>query len=205
MEARLRSHVLSLPSSSCCLRLSFRDRALAAPRPLRRHAIHRVPAAGLSLPLPQPTSFAAQSVGQILPGPSREGEEVLRVSTVHSPAELEAVVAANMDKLVVLMCKAKGCRPCKLFARKYARAADMYRDTVFLELFGDESKDTRALMVKMGIKVTPTFVLYRDGEKVHSHGGVNERNLHRAIQAHLLESEAGYGQSPAAAEDSDDD
>ena len=63
----------------------------------------------------------------------------------------------------------------------------------------------QALMVKMSIKVTPTFVLYRDGEKVHSHGGVNERNLHRAIQAHLLESEAGYGQTPAAAEDSDDD
>lgn len=31
----------------------------------------------------------------------------------------------------------------QLFGRKYARAADLYSNAVFLELFGDESKDTR--------------------------------------------------------------
>lgn len=29
------------------------------------------------------------------------------------------------------------------------------------------------------VKVTPTFALFRGGEKVHSHGGINETNLHR--------------------------
>lgn len=29
------------------------------------------------------------------------------------------------------------------------------------------------------VRVTPTFVIFRDGEKVHSHGGINETNLHR--------------------------
>ena len=37
-------------------------------------------------------------------------------------------------------------------------------------------------MISMAVKVTPTFVLYRGGERVHSHGGVNEGNLHKAIQ-----------------------
>ena len=39
--------------------------------------------------------------------------------------------------------QAKGCRPCKLFARKYKTAAALYSDAVFLEIFGDETKDTR--------------------------------------------------------------
>jgi hypothetical protein len=60
-------------------------------------------------------------------------------------------------------------------------------------------------MISMKVKVTPTFVLFRNGESVHSHGGVNERNLHRAVQAHLLETEAGYGQAPVESEESDDE
>jgi hypothetical protein len=35
------------------------------------------------------------------------------------------------------------------------------------------------MMIDMSIKVTPTFVLFRGGAKVHSHGGINETNLHR--------------------------
>lgn len=172
--------------------------------------------------------------------------------------------------------QAKGCRPCKLFARKYKTAAALYRDALFLEIFGDESKDTRVrtlslffffprcllesfakkklnkllrcnsrfassqcarrshwwwkgrpgssrrrghrsclcpastslvfscscslqkLMIEMGIKVTPTFVIYRGGERVHSHGGVNEGNLHKAVQVcvaanELLSVRAAWG------------
>ena len=40
---------------------------------------------------------------------------------------------------------------------------------------------------------TPTFVLFRGGERVHSHGGINETNLHKYITAHLAEGEEGYG------------
>ena len=29
------------------------------------------------------------------------------------------------------------------------------------------------------VKVTPTFIIFRDGDKVHQHGGINETNLHR--------------------------
>lgn len=33
---------------------------------------------------------------------------------VHSPEEFEDKLAANKDKMVVLMCKATHCRPCKV-------------------------------------------------------------------------------------------
>ena len=36
---------------------------------------------------------------------------------VHSPEEFQALMAANKDKMVVLMCKATHCRPCKVRRR----------------------------------------------------------------------------------------
>lgn len=62
---------------------------------------------------------------------------------VHSPAEFDNIIQTNRDKLVVLMCKAKCCRPCKMFTRKYKLIADHYSDALFYEIYGDESKDTR--------------------------------------------------------------
>lgn len=115
------------------------------------------------------------------------------VSLIHSPEEFEAITAANKDKLVVLMCKANHCRPCKMFARKYAAAARQYSDAIFLEVFGDETKATRQMMVDMKVRVTPTFALFRGGHKVHSHGGINETNLHKYISQHLQPGEAGFG------------
>jgi hypothetical protein len=98
-----------------------------------------------------------------------------------------------------------------MFGRKYARAAQQYTDAVFLEIFGDETKDTRQMMIDMSIKVTPTFVLFRGCEKVHSHGGINETNLHRvsceareagvrgAVGMAGWPAGAGLGAGPAAA------
>ncbi len=37
---------------------------------------------------------------------------------VHSPDEFQAILDANKDKMVVLMCKATHCRPCKV---RYSR------------------------------------------------------------------------------------
>jgi Thioredoxin len=71
------------------------------------------------------------------------------------------------------------------FARKYHRMADQYPEAVFYEVVGDESKDLRGMMISMGVKVTPTFRLYRRGECVEKFGGVNEDNLRSAIDTQL--------------------
>ena len=205
------------------------------------------------------------------------------------------VVRQHANKLVVLMCKAKCCRPCKMFARKYSKIADYYSDALFFDIYGDESKETRQvggccwlrlllggwgggwscggwgvwpggcgvrcglsgevvggvdrrdtialapaleaglahaappphptksrasdmrtlphapplqMMIRTGVKVTPFFALYRNGERVHGHGGVNEANLHKAIQANLLTGEAGFGSytvAPAPKEEEEED
>ncbi|PSC74643.1 thioredoxin [Micractinium conductrix] len=115
------------------------------------------------------------------------------VTSVHSPEEFKDALAAAGERMVVLMCKAVHCRPCKLFAKTYAAAAAQYSDAHFYEILGDESKATRAMMIENKVRVTPTFLIFRNGERVHSHGGVNETNLHRYITKFLQPSEAGYG------------
>ena len=53
--------------------------------------------------------------------------------------------------------------------------------------------------------MTPTFIIFRNGEKVHQHGGINETNLHRvrACCLPLVAALAGWigwlGCSPDAA------
>jgi hypothetical protein len=49
------------------------------------------------------------------------------------------------------MAKSAGCRPCKAFARKYQRVAALYPHAVFTVVTGDESKETRAMMMAMKV------------------------------------------------------
>lgn len=115
------------------------------------------------------------------------------VTTVHSPEEFQAQLDDHAGQLVILMCKAKGCRPCKAFGRKYARFAQQYSDAVFLEVFGDETPDTRKMMIEMQIKATPTFRFYRKGELVSTHSGISEDKLQAGIINQLQSGEAGFG------------
>ncbi|KAK9905101.1 hypothetical protein WJX75_009610 [Coccomyxa subellipsoidea] len=113
-----------------------------------------------------------------------DAEAVLQV---HSAQELKDILQRHDGKLVVLMCKAASCRPCKMFARKYQRIAAEFtsKGAVFFEILGDESADTRKLMVSMQIRVTPTFCLFRGTEVVQTVTGVNSENLQNAVKDQL--------------------
>lgn len=104
-----------------------------------------------------------------------------QVWTVHSPQQLQEVLDKHAQQLVVLMCKSKTCRPCKTFMKKYMAVAQRYQDVLLLQIFGDESADTRKLMVTMKVKMTPTFELYRGGGSIGRVTGVSELKLQRAI------------------------
>jgi len=59
--------------------------------------------------------------------------------------------------------------------------AERFPGVLLLQIFGDESPDTRKLMVSMKVKVTPTFALYRGGGQVGTVTGVSDVKLLRAI------------------------
>lgn len=103
------------------------------------------------------------------------------VHRLHSSEELKDFLRAFTDKLVVMCCKAKGCRPCKAFERKYTRIAEQYADVVFLEIYGDENIDTRKLMISLEVKATPTFMLFKEKAPLHTHSGISEAKLRSAL------------------------
>lgn len=109
------------------------------------------------------------------------------------------------DKLVVLMCKASHCKPCKRFAPTYQRMAELMPDTVLLEIMGDETQDTKKWMIGLGIKVTPTFRMYRGGEMVSSLTGAKVAKVLPAITEQLKDGERGKLLQPVDVEPPDSD
>jgi hypothetical protein len=76
---------------------------------------------------PSAAQYAAAAAPSVNGTPYVPGQ----VYTVHSPEELEAF-NASYPGLVVLMCKASHCRPCKFFAKKYQRISEMFPGTAFM-------------------------------------------------------------------------
>jgi len=114
------------------------------------------------------------------------------VKDVSSAEDWEKIANGNSGKLVVLMCKALGCRPCKQFRRKYVKLAEHFADAEFYEIYGDRNESTRKLMRSMKIRATPTFVFYRNGELVHEHAGINPQKMIDALKVAVLPEETGY-------------
>lgn len=104
------------------------------------------------------------------------------ITRIVSPEELEEVLRARRDAVVILKCKAKHCRPCMAFRRKYVRLAAGFRDVVFLEVFGDDTSQLRKLMMEFNVKATPTFRIYKEGELMTTVVGINEKKVSGALK-----------------------
>ncbi len=114
-----------------------------------------------------------------------------RPPQIQSQADLDALLAAQAGGLTVLMCKSKSCHPCKLFKPKFGKLAAAFSDAAFCEITGDRNPGTVAMMRAMAIKATPTFVIFRGGEKLHSHSGKQAAKLIDALLAQAAPGEAG--------------
>jgi len=99
-----------------------------------------------------------------------------------SVEEYEAMVAESEGKPALVMLKSKHCKPCRSFTPEFYRIAGENQSRVsFFEMYGDESKDTIKMMMKMKVKTTPNFRMYKGGQEVHSHGGVSGETLLQAL------------------------
>jgi hypothetical protein len=139
-------------------------------------------------PSPSPETEPQQIAAPAPPAPERHvAGAVLEIT---GPEEYAAIRAAYPQRLVVLMAKARSCRPCKAFSRKYSAVAARFPEAVFLAIYGDDSKESRQMMIALAVRVTPTFRLSRgvdDNATVLT--GTSETKLRDAIVAALTEGE----------------
>ena len=103
---------------------------------------------------------------------------------VHNLHKTEDFKKALEEKgsLMVLDCFATWCGPCKVIAPQVVKFSESYPNARFYKLDVDEVPDVAQ---ELGIRAMPTFLLFKDGEKVAEVVGANPKALEAAIKANL--------------------
>ncbi|KAF2272983.1 thioredoxin-domain-containing protein [Westerdykella ornata] len=115
---------------------------------------------------------------------SRMGEE--GVHNLTSKSDWDKALEPK-DTLIVLDCFATWCGPCKVIAPQVVKFSKAYPNAHFYKLDVDEVPDVAQ---ELGIRAMPTFLLFKNGEKVGEVVGANPKALEAAIQKGLGEGEA---------------
>jgi len=85
------------------------------------------------------------------------------------------------DSFIVLDCFATWCGPCKMIAPTIVKFSEKYPNTRFYKLDIDEVPDVAQ---DLGIRAMPTFVFFKNGEKVGEVVGANPKAIEAGIQEH---------------------
>ncbi|CAL4092940.1 unnamed protein product, partial [Meganyctiphanes norvegica] len=83
-------------------------------------------------------------------------------------------------KLVVVDFFADWCEPCKMIAPKLEAMDSEMSDVVFLKVDVDECEE---LAMEHQISCMPTFLFFKNGEKVATFSGANEQKIKETIEA----------------------
>ncbi|KAK3079335.1 hypothetical protein LTS18_005123 [Coniosporium uncinatum] len=102
------------------------------------------------------------------------------VHNLMSKADFDQAMGEK-GRLMVLDCFATWCGPCKVIAPQVVKFSDAYPSARFYKLDVDEVPDVAQ---ELGIRAMPTFLLFKDGEKVGEVVGANPKALEAAIKNH---------------------
>ncbi|OJD26905.1 thioredoxin [Blastomyces percursus] len=84
--------------------------------------------------------------------------------------------------LIVVDCFATWCGPCKAIAPKLVEFSDAYPNVGFYKVDVDECPD---IAQELGVRAMPTFILFKDGQKVDEVLGAVPQAIEAAISKHL--------------------
>ncbi|TKA76130.1 Thioredoxin [Friedmanniomyces simplex] len=100
------------------------------------------------------------------------------VHDLKNKAEFDEALATK-DTLMVLDCFATWCGPCKVIAPTVVKFSDTYADARFYKIDVDEVPDVAQ---ELSVRAMPTFLLFKNGEKVGEVVGANPVALESAIK-----------------------
>jgi len=108
---------------------------------------------------------------------------------VHNLADQDSfntsIISGPADKLIVLDCFATWCGPCKVIAPEMLKMsnANEYKDRVdFYKIDVDEVPEVAQ---ELNVRAMPTFMFFKDGQKVDEVVGANTKALRDTIQKHM--------------------
>jgi thioredoxin 1 len=84
----------------------------------------------------------------------------------------------NSQGPIVLDCYAEWCGPCKAIAPQVAKFAEEFQNVKFYQIDVDEVSEVAA---EIGVRAMPTFIFFKDGQKVSEVVGANPPALRAAV------------------------
>ncbi|KAK0266145.1 Thioredoxin [Friedmanniomyces endolithicus] len=103
------------------------------------------------------------------------------VHNLKSKAEFEEAMQTP-DTLMVLDCFATWCGPCKVIAPTVVKFSDKYPDARFYKIDVNEVPDVAQ---ELQIRAMPTFLLFKNGQKIAEVVGANPSALEGAIKSNM--------------------
>ncbi|KAL9098486.1 MAG: hypothetical protein Q9163_005860 [Psora crenata] len=95
----------------------------------------------------------------------------------------EDYTAALADpSLMIIDCMATWCGPCKAIAPKIVEFSNQYPAARFYKIDVDELPD---IAQELGVRAMPTFVVFKNGEKINEVVGANPKAIEAAVVKHL--------------------
>ncbi|KAK0636813.1 thioredoxin-like protein [Bombardia bombarda] len=107
----------------------------------------------------------------------------MTVTEITSRAQFQEVLAKN--PLVILDASAVWCGPCKAISPLYKKWSDEERYAGKIHFAKFDIDDVGDLTQELGITSMPTFLFFKDGEKVDKVIGANPKVLEPKIEQHV--------------------
>lgn len=105
------------------------------------------------------------------------------VKVVEGKSEFDAALSSvSRSSLVVCDFSAKWCPPCRAIAPVFAKLAEEFTESTFLSIDVDISRDVAK---EQEISSVPTFIFYRDGQRLESLRGASPQKLRQTIETYM--------------------
>ncbi|XP_078251230.1 thioredoxin-like [Rhinoraja longicauda] len=101
------------------------------------------------------------------------------VRKLESQKDFEMLLRDAGCKLVVIDFSATWCGPCKIISPTFHKLAEGNPGVIFCEVDVDDAAD---IAEHCGITCMPTFLYYKNGEKLFAFSGANSTTLEQKIK-----------------------
>ncbi|KKZ62712.1 thioredoxin 1 [[Emmonsia] crescens] len=103
------------------------------------------------------------------------------VSSTDAAAAATATPTGQKTPLIVIDCFATWCGPCKAIAPKLVEFSEAYPNVGFYKVDVDECPD---IAQELGVRAMPTFIFFKDGQKVDEVLGAVPPAIEAVIKKH---------------------